>query len=111
MHRSAVFLAIVIAVSVFAAPGARAGDAPRASIDEGDRLLAAGEFGRAADVYAEIARDRSAAPAVRMRLAVALLKRELPGPALVAADAAVDGGSSADARGLRALARFRAGRF
>ena len=79
---------------------------------EADRLLFAGEYGRAIGLYRNLASKESGGEqTARLRLAAALLKRDEAAAALRAADEAVDAEASSDAHALRSLARFRAGRF
>jgi tetratricopeptide (TPR) repeat protein len=106
IRRTAAALAALVLAAALAAAGP--GDARRASAGDADRLLATGEFGRAAEIYRDL---EPSAPDVRLRLAAALLKRERPAEAIAVADAAVAAAPTADAHALRALARFRAGRF
>jgi tetratricopeptide (TPR) repeat protein len=98
------------AVLLLAGGGA---DATRASsgaeMAEADRLLVAGEYARAIDLYRSL--DRSGDEGARLRLAAAYLKRDEAAAALGAADAAVTVAPTADAYAMRSLARFRAGRF
>lgn len=103
---SAFALAAIAAVLAFASPSS--GDARRATAGDADRLLVAGEFGRAVEIYRDL---EDSAPDVRLRLAAALLKRERHAEALAVADTAVAADATADALALRALVRFRAGRF
>jgi tetratricopeptide (TPR) repeat protein len=79
---------------------------------EADRLLFAGEYGRAIGLYRNLANKESRGEqTARLRLAAALLKRDEAAAALRAAEDAVDAAPTADAHAMRSLARFRAGRF
>lgn len=100
---------LLVVLLLVAVPSAA--ESRRATVGDGDRLFSAGEFGRAVEVYRDLARGAETPPEVHLRLAAALLKRERPVEALAAADAAVARQASADTYGMRAVARFRAGRF
>lgn len=83
-----------------------------ASVEEADRLLLAGEYGRAIDLYRSLALEEPrGAPAARFRLAAAHLKRDEAAAALEVSAEVVAARPTADAYALRSLARFRAGRF
>ncbi len=100
---------LLVVLLLVAVPSAA--ESRRATVGDGDRLFSAGEFGRAVEVYRDLARGAETPPEVHLRLAAALLKRERPVEALAAADAAVARRAGADTYGMRAVARFRAGRF
>lgn len=91
-----------------------------ANIDAADRLLLAGEYRKAAIAYGDLASDaapsgepgaREHAATLHARRAVAFVKRDDVPAAIAAADQAINASASADSHAVRALVRFRAGRF
>lgn len=115
----------LVALLVFVAPVAfftstiGAADRAPVSLDDADRLLLAGEYRRAADAYRNLvdtgaaggSGDRDYVASLHARRAIAFVKRDDVPAAIAAAEQAIGASASADSHAVRAIVRFRAGRF
>ena len=98
------FLAALLLAATPAAGG-------RPTLEQADKLLTDGEFNRAGAVYTSLLRDQPSSTLLHLRLGASLVKSEQPRDAIVSIDPVITSEPSPEAYGLRAIARFRAGRF
>lgn len=109
----------LLAPTAAAPSSATTSDRSLLTADVADRLLLAGEYRKAAEAYLELATPtpsdsaaaRNLVASLHARRAVAFVKRDDVPAASAAAEQAVSAASNADSHAVRALVRFRAGRF